>query len=139
VFVSELYSSLLLGDKALWTPLHQLLQTLSHYEQKAFFDAVLRDLSQKYLDAGGAVASLNAENQPMIRGVAALVTGMTQNNSVLEEHLVQWISNATGESARFGLQTRRAVIATLAQSQGKYSILGPVCNPNNPKTSCSTY
>lgn len=48
-----------------------------------------------------------------------MVAGMAQNNTVLENHIVQWLTSTNGEYASLGLDTRRAVIATLALREGK--------------------
>jgi hypothetical protein len=120
--VSELYHSLLLSDQALWTPLRQLLHHLSAQEQRLFFDAMLRDLVRKYLRHGPVVNTSEKnglEDESNIGGVAAMVTGMTQNNTVLENHIAQWLTSTSGEYAGLGLDTRRAVIATLALREGK--------------------
>lgn len=120
--VSELYHSLLLGKQALWTPIRQLLHHLSVQEQRLFFDAMLRDLVRKYLRYGPVTTTSQKnglESESNIGGVAAMVAGMAQNNSVLEEHIVEWLTSTSGEYANLGLDTRRAVIATLALREGK--------------------
>ncbi|OCT49313.1 hypothetical protein CLCR_04526 [Cladophialophora carrionii] len=121
-FVTELYTSLLLGNRALWTPMHKLMETLSSYDQKAIFDTILRDLARKFLQTGGeAVQDKESlmRNASTVSGVAAMVKGLTQNNVLLEEHVVYWLTSTSGEYAGLGLDTRRAVIATLATSQDK--------------------
>ena len=121
-FISSLYLSLLLENRALWTPLQQLLQCLSDRDQRAFFDGMLLDLVRKYLrnpflqnqyDQNGL------ENQAAIGGVAAMVAGLVQGNKVLEEHIERWLTTTTGEYANLGLDTRRAVVATLGLRQGR--------------------
>ena len=59
------------------------------------------------------------ESESNVGGVAAMMAGVMKNNAVLEEHLVSWLTSTTGEYANLGLDTRRAVIATLALRQGK--------------------
>ncbi|RMZ85132.1 hypothetical protein DV738_g10, partial [Chaetothyriales sp. CBS 135597] len=117
-FVSELYSTLLLGPRSLWTPFRHLIREFSPAEQRSFFDALLRDLTRKYLRSGVSVVEsmkLNIlESDKTIGGAAALVAGLIEGNAVLDEHLVQWLTSTNGEYATLGLDTRRAVIATLA-------------------------
>ncbi|RMD39429.1 hypothetical protein DV735_g5704, partial [Chaetothyriales sp. CBS 134920] len=128
-FVSELYSTLLLGSRSLWTPFRHIIQTFSPAEQRSLFDAVLRDLTRKYLRSGIGVAEsfkLNAlESDKAIGGAAALVAGLIEGNAVLDEHLVQWLTSTNGEYANLGLDTRRAVIAILASRKDRLQeILG---------------
>ena len=106
--------------------MHALLQTLSTYEQKTVFDTILRDLARRFLQNGDSAVrdreSLMRETS-RISGVAAMVGGLVNINPVLEEHVVTWLTNTSGEYAGLGLQVRRAVIATLATSQGEVDTL----------------
>ena len=120
--ITEIYTSLLFGQRALWTTMHNLIQSLSAYDQKATFDTILRDLARKFLQGGvngiGHHDSLMS-NASTISGVAAMISRLTQNNALLEEHVVHWLTNTSGEYVGLSLEMRRAVIATLATSQGK--------------------
>jgi hypothetical protein len=118
--VTGLYTSLLFGEKALWTPLHILLQNMSTHDQKVMFDIVLRDAARRFLRVGNDIPDNAAltQNALPIAGVAALVKGLIQGNAFLEAHVVQWLTNTSGEYSGLGLETRRAVMATLATSQG---------------------
>ena len=121
--ISSLYSSLLLESRALWTPLKQLLACLTDHDQRVFFDGMLADLVRKYLrnplqsqhDQSGL------ENQAGVGGVAAMVAGLIQGNTVLEQHIERWLTTTAGEYANLGLDTRRAVVATLGLRQGTSS------------------
>lgn len=119
--VVELYTSLLLGNRALWSTMHALMQALPSYDQKAIFDAILRDLALRFLQSG-TDAMENKESligdAPMISAAAALINGLVQNNPLLEAHVVQFLTATSGEYAGIGIGARRAVIATLATSQG---------------------
>ncbi|KAJ9502393.1 telomere binding protein [Exophiala xenobiotica] len=119
--VTELYTSLLLGEHALWTVMHLLLQSLPSYDQRALFDTILRDLARRFLHS-----NLNVEDQetmtlsmPAVGGVAAMVKGLVQNNQVLQAHLTHWLTSTNGEYAGLGLGVRRAVTATLSSDQDK--------------------
>ncbi|ETN36982.1 uncharacterized protein HMPREF1541_07970 [Cyphellophora europaea CBS 101466] len=132
-FVSELYHSLLLGNQALWTPLRTLLNHLTAQEQRLFFDAMLRDLVRKYLRHGPVTSPSQKnglESESNVGGVAAMVSGMAQNNTVLEDHIVQWLTSTNGKYASLGLDTRRAVIATLALRQDKLQSILDKCLEN---------
>lgn len=102
-----------------------MLHHLTAQEQRQFFDAMLRDLVRKYLRYGpvsSASQKNGLENESNVGGVAAMVAGMAQNNTVLEDHIVEWLTSTSGEYASLGLDTRRAVIATLALRQGKSAL-----------------
>ena len=83
---------------------------------------MLRDLVGKYLRYGPVTTTSQKnglESESNIGGVAAMVAGLTQNNTVLEEHIIEWLTSTSGEYASLGLDTRRAVIATLALREGE--------------------
>ncbi len=118
--VTELYTSLLLGEHALWTVMHVLLQSLPSYDQSAVFDTILRDLARRFLHN-----NLDVEDRetlslsvPAVGGVAAMVRGLVQSNKVLQAHLTHWLTSTNGEYAGLGLGVRRAVTATLSSDQG---------------------
>lgn len=68
--------------------------------------------------ASADAASNGLESDSNVGGVAAMVSGLTQNNKVLEDHVGEWLTSTNGDYATIGLDTRRAVIATLATHQG---------------------
>ncbi|OAP63536.1 hypothetical protein AYL99_02763 [Fonsecaea erecta] len=120
--ISELYNSLLLGKRALWTPMHILIQGLPAYDQKVLFDTILRDLARRFFENGADIVGpkeLLETNSSTIGGVAAMINGLVRNNPLLEAHVTNWLTSTNGEYAGLGLNTRRAVIATLAASQDK--------------------
>ncbi|KIW23226.1 uncharacterized protein PV07_11443 [Cladophialophora immunda] len=118
----ELYNSLLLGKRALWTPMHMLIHGLSAYDQKVLFDTILRDLARRFFESGADTVGpkeLLVTRTSAVGGVAAMINGLVQNNPLLEAHVIHWLTSTNGEYAGVGLNARRAVIATLAASQGK--------------------
>ncbi|KIX98731.1 uncharacterized protein Z520_05192 [Fonsecaea multimorphosa CBS 102226] len=120
--VSELYNSLLLGKRALWTIMHILIQGLPTYDQKVLFDTILRDLARRYFANGADIVGpkeLLEMNTSTVGGVAAMINGVVQNSPLLEAHVIHWLTSTNGEYAGLGLNTRRAVIATLATNQDK--------------------
>ncbi|EXJ74181.1 uncharacterized protein A1O5_02475 [Cladophialophora psammophila CBS 110553] len=120
--ISELYTSLLLGKRALWTSMHILIQGLPVYDQRVVFDTILRDLARQFLQSGadiGAPKELLVTNTSTVGGVAAMINGLVQNNPLLEAYIIHWLTSTNGECAGLGLNARRAVIATLATSQDK--------------------
>ncbi|KAK5055950.1 hypothetical protein LTR84_012500 [Exophiala bonariae] len=121
-FVSELYTALLFGQRALWTTLHSLLKTLSAYDQKAVFDMILRDVTRKSLQASHDKL-FTPSDTVKVTGIAAMINGLVQANSLLEAHLVHWLTSNNGEYAGLTLGARRAAIATLAQKQDSLEIV----------------
>lgn len=120
--ISTLYDSLLLGTRALWTPLQQLLQGLSDREQRIFFDGLLLDIVRKYLRTASLQEQYHQnglDTDESISGVAAMIAGLVQGNKVMEDHIENWLTSTTGDYASLGLDTRRAVVATLGLRQGR--------------------
>ena len=110
---------MILGKRALWTTLHSLLQTIPAYDQKAVFDIVLRDLARRYLQTQSHVSVEDDDAQrKTIQGVAAMVRGLIESNSVIQNHLLDWLTASNGESIGLSLGLRRAVIANIAQDKG---------------------
>ena len=119
VFVTHTYSSLLLGRRALWTPLHQLIKGLSSHDQKAVFDCVLEDLSRVHLkDISASPGNVGASRA--IAGAAALVHGLLSNNEFLTDCVIEWVSTPSGGQAARVMGMRRALIVLLAQSNGEF-------------------
>jgi hypothetical protein len=105
--------------------MHMLLQSLPAYDQIASFDAILRDLARRFLRQSPDILEVTKDSvkvKSTVAGIAAMVRGLAQSNAVLEKHVVDWLTNTSGEYAGLGLDVRRAVIATLATCHGKSSI-----------------
>ena len=117
--MSKIYTSLLLGQEALWSPLHRLIQELPSHDQKVVFDCVLGDLSRTYFDSSQHLSASTTDptTTRAIAGSATLINGLTSHNEYLLECAVDWISVSSSSSSR-GYGMRRALIAVLAQSQG---------------------
>lgn len=100
--------------------MHTLLRGLSPYDQQSLFDAILRDLTRRYLRNDVDVREKEAllANASTVGGVAAMISGLVQSNTVLQVHLTQWLTATDGEYAGLGLDARRAVMATISHNQG---------------------
>ena len=83
---------------------------LPRTEQKSFFFTLLRCLSNSYLNKGDIHA---------IAGVAAIISGLLQENQYLETCLVEWLTTTNGDVVMLGLEMRRAAFAVLAKNEGK--------------------
>ncbi|KAK5087899.1 telomere binding protein [Lithohypha guttulata] len=123
-FVTKVYTSLLLGPIALWSPLHQLIRNLPTHDQKVVFNCILNDLVRTHAMKSQHLAS-NTVDVPTMRtiaGVAGLVYGLTSHNEYLLECAIDWVSSAGGAPSRSS-SMRRALIVVLAQSQGKLEVI----------------
>lgn len=101
--------------------MHELLRALPRWEQRAFFDGMMRDIARNYMDSGTSSISLNSSpvvQDRTIEAVAGLVAGITENNQFLQDYIVEWLVDDSGANASIGLHARRAVMATLANSEG---------------------
>lgn len=102
--------------------MHILVESLPGYDQKSLFDSMLRDLARKFLQTGANIMrekDFLERNATPVGGVAAMISGLVQNNSLLQNHIIHWLTATNGEYGGLGLDARRAVIATLASRQGK--------------------
>ena len=107
----------------MWTPLHLLLVQLPQTDQTAFFNTMLRDLTRRYLKKTpfGTGVETEVDSDNSISGVAAIVKGLVAQNDNLKGLLVDWLTATSGEYAILGLDTRRAIVATLALHEGTWT------------------
>lgn len=115
--------------------MHTLMRSLPTYDQKAMFDTILRDLARKFLQGDNGTVGDKAslmKSGPSVSGVAAMIDGLVQSNALLEAHVVNWLTSTNGEYAGVGLEARRAVIVTLATSQGESPRLVHSSNADSP-------
>jgi hypothetical protein len=110
--------------------MHMLLQSLPAYDQIASFDAILRDLARRFLRNAPDILDVTEDSvkaKSTVAGIAAMVRGLAQSNTILERHVVEWLTSTSGEYAGLGLDVRRAVVATLATCHGKSSPMRRSC------------
>lgn len=115
---------LLFRDHALWTVMHTLVSSLPSHDQKSLFDTILCDLARKHLGgnlSAGEKACLDSKS-PAIGGVAAMIKGLVENNILLQTHLTHWLTSATGQYLGLGLDSRRAVTASLSTDKGMHPL-----------------
>ena len=102
--------------------MNNLVQSLPAHDQRAVLDSVICDLAWKFLQRGPNLVEDKEslmKNAPTIGGVAAVIIGLVQDSNSLQAHIINQLTSTTGKYIGLGLNTRRAVIATLALSQGK--------------------
>lgn len=117
-----MYTQLVLGERALWTPLHLLSSYLPRLDQKIVLELMLQDLSRKLLstrfDKDNDI-SVVVDGKEAIGGVAAIVSGFIGDNEYLEGQLIDWLTGTSTSYAPQTLQARRAMILILAAKEGK--------------------
>lgn len=110
---------LLLGEKALWTPLRLLCSYLPRLNQKTVLELMLQDMSQRFLSTSGAKEDepkLVINGKDAVGGVASIISGFIGDNEYLEAQLMDWL---TSTSSAHTLETRRAMILVLSSKEGK--------------------
>lgn len=120
--VAELYSQLLLGDRALWTPLRSLCSCLPRLDQKVMLELILEDLSKKFLTTNSGYednSRLVIDGRGAVGGVASIISGFIGDNGYLETQLQEWLTSASGTYTPHTLETRRAMILVLSAKEGK--------------------
>lgn len=55
-----------------------------------------------------------------IRGAAALIAGVVKDNLYLEECLLKWLTDTSGDVSVLPLSARRAAMAVLSTDEGKF-------------------
>lgn len=105
--------------------MHTLIQSLPSHDQKSLFDTILCDVARKHLGGSLNVADKGSleSNSPAIGGVAAMISGLTENNTLLQAHLTHWLTSANGQYVGLGFASRRAVVASLSANQGTHNRL----------------
>lgn len=131
VLIRELYTSLLLGSRALWTPLSRLLKGLPSYDQKIVFDGILRDTSSTFFGTMNQEALYDGTDPSAakaVSGVAALISGLVSNNELLMDHVVELIAAPGNTQASAGIGAKRALIVFLSQYQSRSYCFGGIAS-----------
>jgi hypothetical protein len=120
--VAEIYTQLLLGDKALWTSLRLLSGYLPRLDQKMVLDIMLHDMSKKFLATRwgkGNEVNLAVDGKEAVGGVASVISGFIVDNEYLEAQLLDWLTSASSSYASNTCETRRAMILVLSAKESK--------------------
>lgn len=120
--MTEIYTQLLLGEKALWPPLHLLSNHLPRLNQKMILELMLQDMSKKFLSAESEREhdlSLGIGGKEAVGGVASMISGFVGDNEYLEEQLMEWLTSTSGPYAAQSLETKRAMILVFCAREGK--------------------
>jgi hypothetical protein len=113
---------LLLGERALWTPLRLLSSYLPRLNQKTILELILQDMSKKFLSTisdNGYGSKLIVNERVAVGGVASIISGFIGDDEYLEGRLVEWLTSTSGSYIANSLETRRAIVLVLAAKEGK--------------------
>ncbi len=120
----EIYTQLLLGEKALWTPLRLLSSYLPRIYQKMILELMLQDLSKKFLAPSLEKednSKLIMDGKEAVGGVASIISGFIGDNEYLEAQLIEWLTKTSGSYAANTVEARRAFVLVLSAKEGKSS------------------
>jgi telomere length regulation protein len=102
------------------TALSPILSKLKAYEQRKYFNAIVTFVAQEYLSAEFERRDdtpLSAS--PIISGTATLLNMVLNENELLKDHSITILTQSSLASLDDSLAARRAIIAALAQDEGK--------------------
>lgn len=119
--MAEIYTHLLLGEKALWTPLRLLSNNLPRLNQKTILELMLQDMSKKFLSAELQREHdlyLGISGKEAVGGVASIISGFIGDDEYLEEQLIEWLTSTSGTYTAHTLESRRAMILVLCSKEG---------------------
>lgn len=112
--------SLLLGDDRLLANSVSLIKHLGAHEQRTFLHSILRILSKRHL--GDTRSGIHDEKQQdyskALRGAAALISNLVENNKILKDGLADWLTGMSGDDIGEEINVRRTVISALANDHG---------------------
>jgi hypothetical protein len=122
--VVELYTHLLLGEKALWTPLRLLSSYLPRLNQKMVLQLMLDDMSKKFLSTSwekeiGKDSKLVINDKEAVGCVASIISGFIGDSEYLETQMIEWLTSSSSSYTAQTLGTRRAMVLVLATREGK--------------------
>ena len=116
--------SLILGDDRLLANCVSLIQHLGAHEQRNFLHSILRILSKRHL--GGTRSGIHDEKQQdyskALRGAAALISNLAENNKFLKDGLEHCLNENHGYDLGEEINVRRAVVSALANDHGRLRI-----------------
>ncbi len=119
VVVQIIVTQLLLAPENDSVASKRLFGLLPTLEQKKMFSSILKFLSETYL--GHADTKDRLEDAEVVSAVAGLIRNIVQNDAVLLNQLVSWLTTDSGVSLGEGLGIRRSVMAVVSQEKDHLS------------------
>lgn len=111
----QLITDMLLGPEDNRNAFFKLFGQFSQLEQKRTIFAVLKHLSEVFLNKLDDEET--AEPSQTISAAAGVVDRLIANGESRKTHLVSWLTSSTGAGLGEGIGIRRAVLAALAQDK----------------------
>ncbi|KAL0938706.1 telomere length regulation protein [Colletotrichum truncatum] len=106
---------MLLGQEDSRKAFFKLFGQFSQLEQKRVIFAVLKHLSEVFLN--GLDEAENPEPNSTISAAAGVIDRLISNEENRKTHLISWLTSSTGAGLGDGIGIRRAVLAALAQDK----------------------
>ena len=109
--IEATFKGVIAGETKDFDILRQIMTGLPSYEQRKVLYALIRLVSRKLSSTEG--------DQQYIGGLAALVEALIADKNGLQQDLVNWLTDISGESTSSDVNTRRAVLAALSSNSSK--------------------
>ncbi|KAK1467940.1 telomere length regulation protein [Colletotrichum cuscutae] len=113
--MNQFISELLLGPEESRNAFFKLFGQFSQLEQKRVLFAVLKHLSETFLNKLGDVEPLKPNS--VISAATGIIEKIVSNEESRKAHLISWLTSSTGAGLGDGIGIRRAAIAALAQDR----------------------
>jgi hypothetical protein len=118
--VHEIYSGLLLREAPPLAHFGILLDFLRPYDQKTVVESMMFDLEKEFLPTDASEPSgstYDTKTNANIGAIAAIILTVTENKSLLEGTLKEWLASGVGGRIR-GINSRRALLTALKDKKG---------------------
>jgi len=113
--INQLIENLLLGPDDRTKYFLKLYVHLSQLEQKRVLYAVLKHLAEHSLNKLGTADT--PEAAVVVAAAAGVIEMLVENNESRRNHLIVWLSGATGAGLGDAVGIRRAALAALAKDR----------------------
>lgn len=113
--MKQIVGDMLLGPEDSRNGFFKIFGQFSQLEQKRVIFAVLKHLSEAFLNQLND-AELLVPNTA-ISAAAGVIEKVVSNDESRKAHLISWLTNSTGAGLGEGVGIRRAVLAALAQDR----------------------
>ncbi|KAK1724008.1 telomere length regulation protein [Colletotrichum acutatum] len=113
--MKQFISELLLGPEQSRNAFFKLFGQFSQLEQKRVIFAVLKHLSETFLNKLGDVEPLKLNS--VISAATGIIEKIVSKEESRKAHLISWLTSSTGAGLGDGIGIRRAAIAALAQDR----------------------
>ncbi|OHE98963.1 telomere length regulation protein [Colletotrichum orchidophilum] len=113
--MKQFIGDLLFGPLESRNAFFKIFGQFSQLETKRFIFAVLKHLSETFLNKLGDVEPLKPNST--ISAAAGIIEKVVSNEETRKRHLISWLTSSTGAGLGDGIGIRRAVMAALAKDR----------------------